>query len=237
MSETAYLHLDEVPGAEQAARRLVPAIVDIVGPVRSVVDVGGGTGAVLKAFTAFGVEKLLLLDVEAVRPELLIHEADFQATNLNATLPNLDRFDLALCLECAEHLNPQQGTALVDCLTASADIVIFSAAVPGQRGKGHINLRPLEYWKSLFERRGFRRRDVIRPRILHDRSIPFWYRQNVFLYCRPSATLAIDASDFLPDDFHLVHRDLIVGYREPGFSVVLKMLWPAFVRGIRNRLK
>jgi hypothetical protein len=55
-----------------------------------------------------------------------------------------------MSLECAEHLPAHRAAPLVEWLTKSAPIVVFSAAIPGQGGKGHINEQPPDYWNDLF---------------------------------------------------------------------------------------
>jgi hypothetical protein len=42
----------------------------------------------------------------------------------------------------------------VEGLARLSDVVVFTAAPPGQRGVAHINLRPKEYWSDLFGRHG-----------------------------------------------------------------------------------
>lgn len=64
-------------------------------------------------------------------------------------------FDLALCIEVAEHLPPDRADYLVDLLTSSADTVFFSAAHPGQGGTLHLNEQPREWWLEKFRARGF----------------------------------------------------------------------------------
>ncbi|HUY93620.1 MAG TPA: methyltransferase domain-containing protein [Pirellulales bacterium] len=204
MTESSYPHADEVPDSLRAAERIVPFILAIVGGVRSVVDVGGGTGAWLSVFRRLGVEEMLLLDCPAAATNLLIDKSCFEPVDLGVRMPAPRRFDLAVCVEVAEHLPPCMARPLVEWLTTAADRVVFSAAIPGQGGKGHINLQPPAYWTELFERRGFIRRDVVRSKIVHDRDIPAWYRQNLFLFVEANAQLAADEEDFLPAEFDLV---------------------------------
>jgi spermidine synthase len=62
MSENRYRHLDEVGGSLHAAETIVPLVVELTGPVSSVVDVGGGTGGWLREFSKAGVARLALGD-------------------------------------------------------------------------------------------------------------------------------------------------------------------------------
>ena len=107
------------------------------------------------------------------------------------------RYDLAVCLEVAEHLPESSASDLVRTLTTLAPIVLFSAAIPGQGGVGHINERWPSYWKSRFEEHGFQRLDPIRPHIWKNRRVHWWYRQNIFLF---AAREQIDHSESLRDE-------------------------------------
>ena len=67
------------------------------------------------------------------------------------------RADLVCCVEMAEHLRPSRSEELVDKLTSLAlRWIYFSAASPGQGGRGHINCRPMTEWIAWFEARGWR---------------------------------------------------------------------------------
>ena len=91
-------------------------------------------------------------------------------------------FDLAVALEIAEHLPDSAAECFVESLTGLAPAVLFSAAIPGQGGTGHLNERWPEYWSRLFAAAGFDPIDALRPRIWHDERVEVWYAQNTFLY-------------------------------------------------------
>jgi hypothetical protein len=175
----------------QSARIIVPHVLRQVHP-RSVIDVGCARGAWLRAFSEHGVQIVQGLDGNYVdRSKLLIETADFTPVNLITAVkgelgPLMEKangsYDLALCLEVAEHLPHSSADDLVRTLTTLAPIVLFSAAVPGQGGIGHINEQWPHYWKLRFEKYGFQRIDSIRRRIWRDKRVPWWYRQNMFLF-------------------------------------------------------
>ena len=237
MSEDDYRHLDEVDGSLRAAATIVPLVLELTGPVNSVVDVGGGTGGWLREFCKAGVARLALIDSPAVEPHLLIPRECFHAADLEQPLPDLGRFDLATSLECAEHLSASRATSLVEWLTSTADVVLFSAAVPGQGGKGHINEQSPTFWSSLFRACGFVRRDILRQRILGDQTIPYWYRQNLFFYVKQGRSLADSSPDFLPDDFVLLQRDLEQAYSHHGLRKVLRDFGPALLASVRRLVR
>lgn len=65
-------------------------------------------------------------------------------------------FDLALCIEVAEHIPVMDIRDFVRQLCSLAPILIFSAAAPGQGGDGHINCRDKSWWRELFGQFGFK---------------------------------------------------------------------------------
>jgi hypothetical protein len=206
-------------------------------------DVGCGAGDWLRAFQDCGAEEVLGLDGDWV-PEssLRIAPGSFQRIDLSRPLPSLGRFDLALCLEVAEHLEPEVGTSLVEWITTRADVVVWSAAIPGQGGHEHINERYQAYWMGLFAVKGFLAFDLIRPLIWFDDRVSWWYQQNllVLVASEQAKRLALTPQPFAAS---LVHPCLLEKARDPRayslkgvarnlpFYVVdrLKLLWQRIV--------
>ncbi|MFM9960373.1 MAG: class I SAM-dependent methyltransferase [Planctomycetaceae bacterium] len=154
-------------------------------PVRSAVDVGCGVGTWLSVLQQFGVERILGVDGDWVAPEaLVIPPSCFQERDLQTPLNLSEQFDLAICVEVAEHLPVARADTLIRDLTSLADFVLFSAAIPGQGGVNHVNEQWPEYWNDRFRSDGYRVLDLIRQRIWNDPAIPFWYRQNMLLFVR-----------------------------------------------------
>ncbi len=170
------------PGSMASAQRLVPLLLSLC-EIRSVVDVGCGTGGWLAGFAELGVDDYLGIDGSYVDPQSLAIPCDrFQSHNLEGPIALDRRFDLALSLEVAEHLRPEYASVHVDSLTRLAPMVAFSAAIPGQGGVGHVNEQWPDYWEGLFAARGYVLIDWFRPQIWNDPAIEPWYRQNLFLY-------------------------------------------------------
>lgn len=171
-------------GSLKSARAVVPAVIDLVKP-QSVVDIGCGVGCWLRAFAERGIEDYVGLDGDYVnREELLIPRDRFRAEDLSRPA-SLDRtFDLAACLEVAEHLPAAAAAGLVKFLTSAAPVVLFSAAVPTQGGTNHVNEQWPAHWRELFRSHGYVRLDAIRPLIWRDPDVDWWYKQNLYLYVR-----------------------------------------------------
>jgi hypothetical protein len=135
--------------------------------------VGCGQGEWLEAF---GLDDVQGVDIAAPEP-YLCHDLNY-ALHLGRT------FDLVLSLETGEHLPPSAADVYVDSLVRHSRTVVFSAAVPGQAGKGHIHLQPHEYWHEKFAARSYDMFDIVRPQIAHRYDVSAWYRENVFVYIK-----------------------------------------------------
>lgn len=170
--------------ARSSAAAVVPAVVELLGP-RSVVDVGCGVGEWLKAFADGGVAEVLGVDGAYVkRANLRIAPQQFCEADLTQP-PVLGRpFDLAVCLEVAEHLDEAPGRQLVAWLTTLAPVVLFSAAIPKQSGQDHRNEQWPDYWQAVFARHGFVAVDCLRERFWDDPRVAWYYAQNMILYVR-----------------------------------------------------
>jgi SAM-dependent methyltransferase len=180
-------------GALRSARLLLPLLHEAFA-IDSVLDVGCGAAAWLCAHQEAGVGEVLGIDGDYLDPALLLVDpVCFRAGDITRPLDLGRRFDLVQCLEVAEHVPAQAGPVLVDNLARHGDHILFSAAVPGQGGKGHINERPLAYWRDLFAARGYRAFDFLRPRIADEDQVEWWYRYNTLLYVHEAAVARLPA--------------------------------------------
>lgn len=138
-------------------KRLGRALIETLQP-KSHLDLGAGAGLLVEAMADAGCETLGVELAETareatredVRPKIAFGRgleawADFASV------------DLVSCIEVLEHLPPEQADPAVDAICGRAERwVYFSAAAPGQPGKGHVNCREKGYWREKFEARGFR---------------------------------------------------------------------------------
>jgi SAM-dependent methyltransferase len=225
-------------GTLRSATEIVPIVMDWIEP-QSVVDVGCGRGAWLSMFKEHGVETILGFDGEYIdRKQLLIADECFVPADLTAMPSRAESFDLAVCLEVAEHLSWRHAPQLVASLASLAPFVLFSAAVPGQSGVHHVNPQWPLYWVTLFADRGMRCLDVVRPKIWRNKKVDFFYRQNMFLFAsdvgvtrRPNL-LTQEAFGF--DDLQLIHAGIFGQFQ--GVRGLLGHLPGAIRRAITNRL-
>jgi SAM-dependent methyltransferase len=170
------------PGSRASAERVGALLLTLPG-IESVVDVGCGTGGWLAELAELGIVDYLGIDGSYIDQQTLAIPSDrFQSRNLEEPIVLDRRFDLALSLEVAEHLRPEYASTHVDSLTRLAPIVVFSAAIPGQGGVGHVNEQWPDYWEALFASREFVLIDWFRRQLWEEAAIEPWYRQNLFLY-------------------------------------------------------
>ena len=187
-------------GSLSSARVVLPILFHYFKP-ESIVDVGSGRGTWLKAAAECGVKEILGLDGDYVeRDALLIDARNFQACNLAERIDLPKRFELAISVEVAEHLPFHRSESFVADLVRLSDLVLFSAALPYQGGTDHINEQWLEFWAILFRRHGYVACDLFRSRIWGNKSVEYWYSQNLMLFCKqdiaanlfPAETIAAD---------------------------------------------
>jgi SAM-dependent methyltransferase len=181
---------DDISASSLASARIVLPVLFEAIPVASVVDVGCGTASWLRVAIELGIDDVVGLDGDYVDPGQLMIEpqrfrpCDLQVGNLRHALATSRRFDLAMCLEVAEHLSEARAESFVGELCDLSDLVLFSAAVPGQGGTHHINEQWPSYWNALFVSRGFTCFDVLRSKLWHEEACSFWYLQNMLLFAR-----------------------------------------------------
>jgi SAM-dependent methyltransferase len=156
---------------------------------QSVIDVGCGTGPWLAACEEQGVPRLVGLDGDWIKPDMILSKAaEFRTTNLQDGFV-AERFELAISMEVAEHLPPESSEKFFGSLARLSDAILFSAAFCGQPGTNHINTRPHSFWAKKFLDDGYGLFDMFRPQFWSDARVFPWYRQNTFLYVKPAHQL------------------------------------------------
>jgi len=231
-------------GSLLSARKVVPKIIELIGSPARVLDVGCGTGAWLSVFLEHGVPHVAGIDGGHVDLGMLAIPRDcFRPCDLERPLPLSEPYDLAICLEVAEHLPKSAAGQLVASLTARAPVVLFSAAIPGQGGTHHVNEQWPEYWTERFAANGFTAIDCLRHVLWQDTQVQWWYAQNMIFYVKNErlssyASLA-DARWRSPGGrpLSLVHPRLYLQARTatPTLRKIVKTLPGALYAAIRFR--
>jgi Methyltransferase domain len=170
----------------RSASEVWNALLPIVGSPKSVVDFGAGSCDWLAALSKLqpGVD-CIGVDHPLVPSEgIYIPHERFVRADLTEPLDLGRRFDLAVCVEVAEHLPESAANTLVETICNHSDTALFSGAIPKQGGAGHVNEQWPIYWIEKFAKYGLKCFDIVRPRIWSNTEIEYWYRQNLFVFSR-----------------------------------------------------
>lgn len=225
----------------ESARKILPPLIELFG-VTSFVEVGCGNGHWTQAAIDAGVEDYRVVDGPwNNRSALLVDHERFVEADLGEPLHLAQKFDMAICLEVAEHVRGDRADVLADSLASMSDVLLFGAAIPLQGGYGHINEQWPSWWREKFEARGYRAYDLVRPAHWTDQSIHYWYRQNAFVYVEESnkgasavAAKAASASSIMMfDAVHPEKFDEMASYR----TIVAKRLAKRFPGWLAQRVK
>jgi hypothetical protein len=185
MDLTSILHSrGSLDGTILAAHAMVSMLHGLFKP-RNVLDLGCGDGAFSREFIKHGCP---VAAFDRTQPALIARES-WDYINLLAPYNFTSHYDLALCLEVAEHLPTGHVTdELIRNLCQSADVVVFSAAIPLQGGSGHVSEHWQSFWAEKFSRYSYLPCSVVRDYLWNLSHIPPWYAQNTLVYAR-QATL------------------------------------------------
>lgn len=215
---------EQSQGSARSAQEILPILFELYRPA-SMVDFGCGVGTWLKVARDLGVARLRGYEGPWVTSgQLVVSDLEFINARIGQPLET-DRFDLAICMEVAEHLPPPEGRTLIANLRNSADVVLFSAAIPDQGGTDHLNEQRQSFWAREFNDQGFDCFDPIRPRIWDRPAVEYWYRQNTLLYAR-RGTPVCDAGRFGPPPaiLDLVHPAALAIAEKSARSSVRRLL-------------
>ena len=192
-----------------SAEKVVNIIFDLFKP-KSVIDVGCGTGLLLKHFqkkgsTIMGYEGKWINNelIEENIPKSVVNIIDFE----NLEKINIIKHDLCLCLEVAEHVSSDHAENFFNFISQHSNIIIFSAAIPNQGGFNHVNEQWSDYWDSKFLELGYVKYDILRPILWNEGLITWPHKQNMVVYLHESEnnlsqTLKLMKSNDLKNPVH-----------------------------------
>jgi hypothetical protein len=213
---------------------------------KSLVDVGCGRGAWLKVAQNLGVNNLLGIDGKWNKEKLILKntkksKVKFIYKNLNHFFKAEKKYDLAICLEVAEHLNSSSAVNLVKSIINLSNAIVFGAAYNMQGGVMHINEREHSYWGKLFLNNNFIVFDIFRPNLWKRNNISFWYRQNTFLFIKKKSKIIkiLNKNNIYPlsntDFMDCIHPELF--YRrvgEQGIKYHVKKIISLLIKKIKK---
>jgi hypothetical protein len=228
-------------GSSQSASYVLPIVFEVLRPA-SVVDVGCGVGTWLSAAKGLGSKRLVGFEgawiTTVPKPDQSI---EIRVVDLEKDLRDYERFDLAICMEVAEHLSSERAPSLVRDLCGLSDCVLFSAAIPGQGGENHINEQWQSYWVNLFDSMNYAAIDIIRPALWRNEHVEFWYRQNSFLYISRSRLGSLGLTETRPALIDIAHPIIVEAKtrreRPTAHERLTKAISAVRRLGLRTKLK
>ena len=219
----------------QSARLYLKYLWEIFQP-KSVLDVGCGRGAWLKACHELGANRLLGFDGKWNTQSLMIDSAiEFQSIDLNMPFSVPEKVELTMSVEVAEHLEPRIAPQFIRCLTESSDVILFSAAYLNQGGTNHINEQQHSYWAKLFAAHDVYPFDLFRPVFWGNEDVDYWYRQNVFLYVRKSSSAWQSMMNSGHKDMADINFMNCIHPNALHFRRHVAALSASFIQGVRKR--
>jgi hypothetical protein len=186
MSEVRYVHEDKFHQDDASPKLMVPILNEIFQP-KSV------------------VEKILGVDgtwADQSKIDKNIALENFLTVNLEDIFNPDSRFDLAISLEVAEHIDEKYADNFVKTLTNCSDNIVFSAAIPLQGGQNHVNEQWNDYWIEKFSKHGYFCLDVIKPFFWDTKEIFRWYKQNVLFFTNNPESINFESKNVLQNVIH-----------------------------------
>lgn len=139
------------------AEHVCNAIISVLNPA-SIIDVGCATGDIVARFNEMGVVSWGVEGSIRAKPFAeteYIHWLDIRNDWSLVDWVGVDFYEVCMCFEVAEHIEPEYADQFVDNLYYLSDKLLITAAPPGQDGHYHVNCQPKEYWVKKFAERGY----------------------------------------------------------------------------------
>ena len=184
-------HIGRNDMTRYAAQVVIGELIKIMD-IKTAIDLGGAIGVWIDELKKQLGEKFIsgyVVDGDYIKDEIKLVKDNYITHDLEERFSIDKKFDIAISLETAEHLTPERGESFVEDLTKLSDVILFSACIPVGESIDHLNEREVSYWAKLFDMNGYRAFDIIRPNIQHKKNIPWWYRNNIILYCKKDSVL------------------------------------------------
>jgi|GEM_PF-776344 len=223
-TEGYYEHYKD--GSFKSAMAILPIVLKRV-TARRAVDIGCGSGQWIEAARGLGIEAFGT-DPNAKQNAHIYPYDAAKGDRLQPILAGGGGFDLAICVEVAEHIDEDRADLLINQLCDLAPIVLFGAAIPGQGGENHINEQWPDYWAEKFAEHGYIGIDCIRRQVWNNDEVEAWYAQNTILYVHPERATAIATQ---------VLRDELTAANGNPARLIHPRMWMGLHRWVADRLE
>lgn len=118
--------------------------------IKSVLDVGSGTGYAAKWFHDNGLDSTAIDGLE-----FNVTNAVYPTQQIDLTESSfVKNVDLVHCIEVVEHIEEKYIDNLLETLCCGK-YILMTHALPGQDGHHHVNCQNKEYWLDHLSKRGF----------------------------------------------------------------------------------
>ena len=175
--------LQDAPGVISSLRALFPGC-------HRYLDIGAGSGAFAAEAANQGLAVQACEHSRIGRLMVRRQGVDCRAFDLRRHPPAVldGPFDLAYCLEVAEHVDEGLGMKLVRFAATQAPILVFTAAQPGQGGHGHVNEQPKSHWIERFAEVGLQHSEDLSVRLAaqfrRNAVVSDWLVENLMVFQR-----------------------------------------------------
>jgi 2-polyprenyl-3-methyl-5-hydroxy-6-metoxy-1,4-benzoquinol methylase len=185
---------DSLSYTDEHNRRALFAVLAILGKPKTFMDIGCGTGALVKLMikleNSWDPEEWSI-GIELWQPDYDTLERRHFTADLRDRYDYGRQFELVTCWEVGEHLPDASADILCDNIArhvAPDGHLVFTSAPPGQGGDHHINEQPQSYWTTKLEARGLTYDPELTGKVQTAWQWAtgpcFWLPQNVMIFRR-----------------------------------------------------
>jgi len=163
-------------------------IVSMFQP-KSILDLGCGIGSYLEGALEGGCKDLYGIELNYDKAKKYITKNIsfyIKSGDITKELNLKKKFDCVLSIEVAEHVEMSQVSFFINNIIRYAEkYILFTAAPPGQPGRGHINLKKKNFWIKYIEDKGVTYKDEIVQQCVKawsDFNTPLYILQNLMVF-------------------------------------------------------